>query len=579
MASKTVEDVLFPGIAVRVERVSDASGALVVEAVSTGRPGRCPGCRKQARRVHSSYQRSLDERPLGLRRVVVRLWVRRYFCDRKWCSRRTFVEQVPGLTERHRRSSTGLTGWLRSIAVELGGRPAARLCRRLRLAAGRTRLLRLLTAPPVQGRAPRVLGVDEFAFRKGCTYGTVLVDVEAGRVVDVLPDRTSKTFAAWLKAHPGAEIICRDRATTYTKAVKEAAPDALEVADRWHLLQNLSAAVEKTCHQHRDCLRKHAEQEPGATMPEPVPMELPVPELPRTQIIERTRHRYEDIHRLVEKGWTISAIARRLNLDRKTVRRFRDTALDQLLVSARDRRPNGVLEPFKTYLNARFTETQGQVSGTRLFQEIHERGYRGSRQVVRKHLAALRAGTAEPVRADIPSPRKITSWIMRPRDTLTESQDKRLLQVRLACPDITRACDLARTFADLVRHRRGYLLLEWIRQAEQDAPKPMQGFAGSLRQDLDAVTAGLTLPWSSGVVEGHVNRVKTLKRAMYGRASFELLRTRILTQPSVPVSGKGTGRQHSIYEVGRRQVAVGFDIVSNQFRSSVGDVVPHDAYL
>ncbi|MFE9941550.1 transposase [Streptomyces hirsutus] len=202
-----------------------------------------------------------------------------------------------------------------------------------------------------------------------------------------------------------------------------------------------------------------------------------------------------------------------------------------MLASARDRRPNGVLEPFKAYLDARFTETEGQVSGTWLFLEIQARGYRGSRQVVRKHLAALRAGTAEPTRADIPSPRKITSWIMRPRETLTESQDQRLLQVRLACPDITRACDLALAFADLVCHRRGCLLLEWIRQAEQDAPKPVQGFAGFLRQDLDAVTAGLTLPWSPGVVEGHVNRVKTLERAMYGRASFALLRTRVLTRP------------------------------------------------
>ncbi|MFD7282448.1 ISL3 family transposase [Streptomyces sp. NPDC059862] len=531
MASKAIEDVLFPGIDVRAERVSDSSDTLVVEAVSTARPGRCPDCRKQARRVHSTYQRTLDERPLGPRRVMVRLRVRRFFCDRRSCSRKTFVEQVGGLTERYRRSSVGLMGWLHSIAVELGGRPAARLCDRLRLAAGRTRLLKLLKAPAVPDRAPRVLGVDEFAFRKGCTYGTVLVDVEAGRVVDVLPDRTSETFAAWLKEHPGAEIICRDRATAYTKAVKEAAPGVLEVADRWHLLQNLSAAVEKTCHQHRGYLRKHAEQETELAVPEPIVPELPVQELPRTQIIERTRHRYDDIHDLLEKGWTISAIGRRLNLDRKTVRRFRDTDLDQLLASARERRPNGVLEPFKAYLNARFAETQGQVSGTRLFHEIRERGYRGSRQVVRKHLAALRAGTAEPVRADIPSPRKITSWIMRPRETLTESQDRRLLQVRLACPDITRACDLAPAFADLVRHRRGYLLLEWIRQAEQDAPKPMQGFAGFLRQDLDAVTAGLTLPWSSGAVEGNVNRVKTLKRAMYGRASFDLLRTRILIRP------------------------------------------------
>ncbi|MFE6617749.1 transposase [Streptomyces sp. NPDC057740] len=237
------------------------------------------------------------------------------------------------------------------------------------------------------------------------------------------------------------------------------------------------------------------------------------------------------MHRLLEKRWTISAIARRLNLDRKTVRRFRRHRPRPAARSARERRPNGVLEPFKAYLNARFTEAQGQGRGTRLFLEIQARGYRGSRQVVRKHLTALRAGTTEPVRADTPSPRKITSWIMRPRETLTESQNERLLQVRRACPDITRACDLAGALADMVRHQRGYLLLECIQQAEQDAAKPMKGFAGFLRQDLDAVTACLTLPWSSGVAEGHVNRVKTLKRAMYGRASFELLRARILTQP------------------------------------------------
>ncbi|MFF4428070.1 ISL3 family transposase [Streptomyces sp. NPDC001513] len=368
---------------------------------------------------------------------------------RAGCRRRTFVEQVSGLSERYRRSSLGLKTWLRQVAVELGGRAGERLCRRMHLAAGRTRLLELLDLPTVPDRSPRVLGVDEFAFRKGRTYGTILVDVEAGRVVDVLPDRTSETFAAWLREHPGAEIICRDRATAYTRAIKEAAPAVVEVADRWHLLQNLAAAVQKTCHQHRACLRKRADEE-IARMPEAPPlMQLPLHELPRTQITERTRHRHADIHKLIAAGWTISAIARRLHLDRKTVRRFRDTDLDQLLASANERRPAGVLEPFKPYLNTRFTESLGQASGNRLFLEIRERAYRGSRQVVRKHLAAL--------------------------------------------PDIARACDLARAFAELLRHRRGFLLPEWIRQAEQDAPKPISGFAGFLRGDLDAVTAGLTL--------------------------------------------------------------------------------------
>lgn len=360
----------------------------------------------------------------------------------------------------------------------------------------------------------------------------MLVDVESGRVVDVLPDRESDTFAAWLTAHPGAEIICRDRATAYSKAIKEAAPDALEVADRWHLLQNLGAAVEKTCHQHRSCLRKHAEEETPVPLAAAVTItELPPAEPPRTQIIERTRHRHTDVHRLVDAGWTVSAIARRLHLDRKTVRRFRDTDLDVLLASARDRRPTGVLTPFKAYATARFTDTGGSVTAPQLLAEIRAQGYRGSVQAIRKHFAALRDGTAEPVRANIPSPRKITSWIMCRREDLSTKDDERLLQVRLAYPDITRACDLARTFHDLVTYRRGHLLMDWIRQAEQDAPAPVRGFGGFLRQDLAAVTAGLTLEWSSGVVEGNVNRVKTIKRSMYNRASFRLLRIRFLTRP------------------------------------------------
>ncbi|MER7205330.1 ISL3 family transposase [Streptomyces sp. NPDC000188] len=529
MGVGSLEDVLFPEIDVRLERVSVTAEVLFVEVAACGPRPRCPDCRFLARRVHSTYERGLAERPLAGQKLAIRLRVRRFFCDRRSCPRKTFVEQVTGLSERYRRSSLGLKQWLRAVAVELGGRAGERLCRRLHFAAGRSRLLELLEAPPVPERAPRVLGVDEFAFRRGRRYGTLLVDIETGRPVDVLPDRSSESFAAWLTAHPGSEIICRDRASAYTRAVKEAAPHALEVADRWHLLQNLSSAVEKTCHQHRGCLRKRIEDDNQTDIPAPPLIVLPPPALPQTPIVQRTLHRHADVHRMLERGWTISAIARHLGLDRKTVRHFKNTDLDVLLSSARDRRPNGVLEPFKPYLTARFAA--GHTNATSLFHEIRERGYQGSTQVVRRHIAALRGGTVEPVRVTIPSPRKITSWIMRDRDRLTTSEVEQLEQVRLACPDIARACDLARVFRDLVRKRRGHLLLEWIRQAEGDGHGPMRSFAGFLRQDLDAVTAGLTLEWSSGMVEGHVNRVKTLKRAMYGRASFRLLRTRILTRP------------------------------------------------
>ncbi|MGC4985984.1 ISL3 family transposase [Streptomyces sp. DT193] len=177
----------------------------------------------------------------------------------------------------------------------------------MQLPAGRTHLLGLLTAPAVPEQAPWVLGVDEFAFRKGWRYGTVLVDVEAAHVVDVLPDRDAVTFADWLREHPGTEIICRDRASAYSSAVRDAAPDAQEVADRWHLLANLSSAVEKTCHQHRHCLRKKVEAD---AQPRPIINPLPPPTLPPTKIAVRTRERYADIHRLLAEGRSVSAIAR-----------------------------------------------------------------------------------------------------------------------------------------------------------------------------------------------------------------------------------------------------------------------------
>ncbi|MEU0399423.1 transposase [Streptomyces sp. NPDC006197] len=359
---------------------------------------------------------------------------------------------------------------------------------------------------------------------------------------------------------PGGALYRPDRTTAYTWAIKEAAPDAVEVADRWPLLQNLAAAVEETCHQHRFCLRKHAEQEEPT--PEHPVIDLPVPALPRTPLVERTRARYADVHRLLEQKWTISAIARHLGLDRKTVRRFKTTPLDELLASAKDFgiHKARLLEPSKPYLNSRLTA--GSTSGTRLFHEIRERGYTGSIQVVRRrHLAKLREGTVEPVRAGIPSPRRITSWIMRPRETLTDQEVEKLLDVRVACPDIARACDLARCFRDLLVSRRGGLLPDWIRQAEQDAPTPVRSFAGFLRQDLDAVTAGLTLEWSSDKVEGNVNRIKTIKRAMYGRASFRLLRIRIrirvlLRNRPAPLSARHSALGLRSYALSQQRLVV-----------------------
>ncbi|MFD8813559.1 ISL3 family transposase [Streptomyces sp. NPDC059627] len=338
-----LEDVLFPdAVGMVLERLSEVSGVVVAEAHSAITELTCPDCATASRRVHSRYRRRLAEYPVGRRRVVVKLEVRRFFCDAAGCGRRTFVEQVQGLTTRYARASPGVKTLWRSVALTAGGRPGMRL---LAVPTGRARLLGQLHAPDVPTRSPRVLGVDDFAFRRSRTYGTILLDIETSTPIDLLPDRTSETLAAWLTAHPRAEVICRDRDSGYSHAIKEAAPDATEVADRWHMLQNLSAAVAKTCHQHRSCLHKYALDDVDAPAPptapprELLPLRPPLDTIPNTPLMQRVTERHAEIHRLREAAWTISAIARRFGLDRKTVRRYLTTDLEVLIASARDRRP------------------------------------------------------------------------------------------------------------------------------------------------------------------------------------------------------------------------------------------------
>nr|WP_051859565.1 transposase [Streptomyces xanthophaeus] len=251
---------------------------------------------------------------------------------------------------------------------------------------------------------------------------------------------------------------------------------------------------------------------------------------PDNQLLARVRQWHTDIHHLRDRGWTISAIARRLGRDRKTVRHYLTTNLDQVLASARERRPNGHINRFKPYLQQRFREGETYAAG--LFREIRDRGYRGSRVVVTKYIATLRAGTAAPEpRKPVPSPRLITTWIMRRPDSLTDSQREQLNRILAACPDLATARDLAHEFSAIARERRGHDLTGWMARALDQGPQPVQGFAAFLQNDWDAVVNGLTLHWSSGAVEGQVTRIKLIKRRSYGRASFALLRTLVLAQP------------------------------------------------
>lgn len=420
--------------------------------------------------------------------------------------------------------------------LAVGGRAGARLAGYLPVRTSRDVILGELRRLPDPASAQvRVLGIDEFAFRKGATYGTALIDVETRRPIDLLPDRTADTVISWLADHPEIEVICRDRSSTFSQAAPRAAPNAIQVADRWHLLHSLARAVERTAHQHRVCLRKDAETDQSQEPSDPASLAAligpPDPsDPPDGQLLARVRQWHSEIHQLRERGWTVSRIADRLGRDRKTVRHCLTTDLYQILASARERRPNGHSNRFKPYLQHRFRG--GATNASALFREIRERGYRGSRVVVTKYIDTLRAGTATPEPArPIPSPRRITTWIMRHPDSLTDSQREQLDSILDACPDLATARDLAHEFSDIARERRGHDLTQWMARALAQGPSPVQGFAAFLQNDWDAVVNGLTLPWSSGAGEGQITRIKLIKRRSYGRASFALLRTLVLAQP------------------------------------------------
>jgi transposase len=507
----------------------------------------CPWCGHLSARVHSRYERRLADAAIGGRRVVLRLRVRRFFCDDHRCRARTFAEQIPGLTTRSARRSPLLRRMLEAIGLALAGRAGARLAQVLGVKTSRSTLLRLLRAlPDPEPTSVAELGVDDFALRRGHRYGTVLVDMATHRPVDLLADRETAAFADWLRAHPGTAVICRDRGGAYAEGARQGAPAAIQIADRWHLWHNLAQHVEKAVAAHHRCLK-----EPPVPQPLQPPLapdlgqaatDVAVARAENTAIVVRTRQRYAAVQALVAQGKGIKPIMRELGLAKETVRRFvRAQSVEDLLATPRAGRPS-ILDQFKPYLHQRWRE--GATNASDLFRGLRQQGYTGSLGTVIAYLRPFRELGPPPATPPPPKVRDITSWLLRHPDSLDAEEQRNRNQVLASCPHLQALAGHVTAFAEIMSGRHGERLNDWITKVDGDELPHLRSFASGLKRDLAAVVNGLSLPYSSGAVEGTVNRIKMLKRQMYGRASFDLLRKRVLlTRPAhMTLSTRGQAR-------------------------------------
>jgi transposase len=544
--------------------IDDTTAQITLRVQSTQTNAPCPLCATPARRIHSDYGRTLADLPWAQYRVCLQLRVRKWFCRNRSCPRRIFTERLPTIAAPWARRTLRLAQRLLAVGRALGGKAGVQLGHAWDVVVSRNTLLRGLRRQPTPSfPTPTVLGVDDFALRKRHTYGTILVDLERRQPVELLPDRTAETVAQWLREHPGVEVIARDRASAYAEGARHGAPGATQVADRFHLLQNLAEALTHVFTTHGralDAVNATAHQQPvllpdgTSAVPVPPPPTPPAEEARAAQRAARRQARYDAVWALHRQGWSTTAIAAQVGCSCRTIER----SLQMPTWPVRQHRRHygrSIVNPYTAYLLERWNA--GCHTAIQLFQEIQARGYAGSYRRVTAYVSRIRQAqgipprrqarrqrlpvVAEPVSEPL-TPRRATWLVLRREAKRTEAEAQQLIQLHAQSAEVAEAIDLAQDFATLVRQRQPERLDPWLTRATASTLAAFQRFASGLREDYAAVKAGVTLPWSTSPVEGHINRLKMVKRQMFGRAHLDLLSRRFLRAPRGD-QAQGLGQQ------------------------------------
>ena len=545
-----------------IEQVS-VTNEVVITARATSPTASCPCCGSLSKRVHSHYQRTLRDLPASGRLVHLVMQVRRFFCEESTCMRKIFAERFPSLTLPRAKFTLRLQEALREMGFEQGGEAGARLGKKLSYPGSPDTILRLVKQAKLPTTSsPRVVGIDDWSWKRGLRYGTLICDLESNRPIDVLADRSVQTVSAWFEERPSVEIVSRDRSSEYAAAISKGAPQALQVADLWHIVKNLSESVQTLLARGLAEIRRGSqtqttpEQEPAETEPVLEEERRPARSLSvkLAQVGRRAQKldRYEQVVELHQHGVKAADIASRVGIGERTVHRW--LAHGSFPEARRRRRRPSLIDPYERYVFQWWQE--GHRNGSQLYRALKTQGYKGSSKAMYNYLATLRAprsnsSKSSPLKSQEPksvplspaplenfSARRATWLFVRQPDELDETQQKELALICQASPSAEAAYRLVQAFMQMIREHTGHQLETWLSSVEASTLPEFKSFAKGLQQDKAAVFAGLTLPWSNGPLEGHVNRLKLIKRSMYGRAKLRLLRQRVLR--SSPKKRKST---------------------------------------
>jgi transposase len=481
--------------------------------------------------VHSFYSRRLSDLPWQGRIVELQVRTRRFRCASLQCRRRIFAERLDIARPKARRT-VRLRDIQQQIGLALSGEAGSRLAGRLAMPVSGDTLLRLVRASGILvSPPPRILGVDDWAWRRGQRYGTIICDLERRRVIDLLPDRTGETLACWLRQHgKDVAVVSRDRAGAYAEGIRAGAPQAMQVADRWHLMVNASEALRRVLDRHAGALRKATR----LCLPQAVPSSSPGKqraatqrERQRAQRREQRQARYEEVVRLHREGMPIRRIARRLRVARNAVRRWLRAGEAPVYRRAPG---SSVLDRHLSYVERRWAE--GCHNSAQLWRELRDQGFKGGYDIVRRWAIRRRGLDAAGIDRQLPLPswrvpssRRAARLLTTPAEGLTGADRQFVDTLTALAPEIRAATAAINEFGRILRERDVAAFEAWLTAARTTA---VHGFVTGIVGDLAAVRATLSQPWSNGPVEGQINRLKLLKRQAYGRAKFDLLRSRVL---------------------------------------------------